>query len=101
MIKNHLNIATKVKEIIDNQGVLPAVEVLLEKYEILLPNVHFALKPTEAANNLVVTTEGDFGPNQKQTIRVPENLFDFPMEMVVNMLAHEIYHVQQKTNHEH
>ncbi len=96
-MKNHLKIAKQVLKISDTKGVLPAVESMLKKYEILPPNVEFALKANDIAKNLVVTTEGDFGLNLKQIVRVPENLFEFPMEMVVNMLAHEMVHIHQKT----
>ncbi len=99
-MKNHTKIATQVKKISDTKGVLPAVAAMLKKYGILPQNVEFALKPNDAAKNLVVTTEGDFGKDLPQIVRVPENLFEFPMEMVVNMMAHEMLHISQKTGNE-
>jgi hypothetical protein len=97
---NHLKIANQVQKIALNKGVLIAAELLLKKYDILPKNVELALKPNDANKALVVTTEGDFGKDLKQIVRVPENLFDFPMEMVVNMLAHEMLHIGQKTDDE-
>lgn len=99
-MRNHLKIAVQVKKIADEKGVLSATETMLKKYKILPKNLELALKPTDAAKQLVVTTEGDFGKDLLQIVRVPENLFEFPMEMVVNMLAHEMLHINQKTGDE-
>ncbi len=99
-MKNHLKIASQTHKIAEKKGVLKAAESLLKKYDLLPENVELALKPTDELKQLVVTTEGDFGENLKQIVRVPQNLFEFPMEMVVNMLAHEMLHIQQKTGNE-
>lgn len=32
-----------------------------------------------------------------QTVKIPKNLFDFDLALVLNMLAHEMLHVRQKT----
>lgn len=99
-MRNHTKIAAQINKIVDTKGVLPATEAMLKKYKILPKNVELAIKPIDAAKQLVVTTEGDFGKDLMQIVRVPENLFDFPMEMVVNMLAHEMLHINQKTGDE-
>jgi hypothetical protein len=97
---NHTKIASKIKAVSEKQGVLAATQLMLKKYKILPENIELALKPNDAHKRLVVTTEGHFGKDLKQIVRVPENLFDFPMEMVVNMLAHEMLHIYQKTGDE-
>lgn len=97
---NHIKIACQTHKIAKKNGVLKAAESLLKKYDLLPNNVELALKPTDALKQLVVTTEGDFGENLIQIVRVPENIFEFPMEMVVNMLAHEMLHIHQKTGSE-
>lgn len=97
---NHIKIAEKIKAMAKERGVLKAAEVLLKKYELFPENVELAIKPNDAHKQLVVTTEGDFGKDLKQIVRIPENIFDFPMEMVVNMLAHEMLHISQKTSDE-
>ncbi len=97
---NHVKIAENIKALAAERGVLKAAEVLLKKYKLLPENVELALKPNDAHKQLVVTTEGDFGKDLKQIVRIPENLFDFPMDMVVNMLAHEMQHISQKTGDE-
>lgn len=44
---------------------------------------------------ILMTTEGDFG--QPQIIRIPENTFEFPLPLMLSLLAHEMVHVRQKT----
>lgn len=99
-MKNHSKIAIQIKKISDKKGVLLATEAMLKKYNLFPHNLELALKPNDAAKQLVVTTEGDFGKDLKQIVRIPENIYDFPMEMVVNMLAHEMLHIRQKTGDE-
>jgi len=49
-----------------------------------------------ATNNLfLMTTEGVMGT--PQIIKIPENTYDFPINMVLNLLAHEMIHVGQKS----
>ena len=45
-------------------------------------------------NSILLTTEGVLGGSQK--IMIPRNLFDFDLNLVLNMLAHEMLHVKQK-----
>lgn len=44
---------------------------------------------------ILMTTEGEFGEPQK--IRIPENTFEFPLPLMLSLLAHEMVHVRQKT----
>lgn len=44
---------------------------------------------------IVLTTEGDFG--KQQIIRIPENAFQFPLPLMISLIAHEMVHVRQKT----
>jgi hypothetical protein len=78
-------------------SVLEACTALLKDNGLPVEKVSLELKPNDAPKNLVVVTEGEFGPDKPQTIKVPDNIFDFPPEMVLNMLAHEFHHVDQKT----
>jgi hypothetical protein len=41
-----------------------------------------------------MTTKGTSG--QKQIIRIPENTFEFPIVLMLNLIAHEMIHVSQK-----
>ena len=45
---------------------------------------------------ILFTTEGDFG--KQQIIRIPENAFQFPLPLMLSLLAHEMVHVRQKTH---
>ena len=44
---------------------------------------------------IALTTEGNFGEPQK--MRIPPNIFDFDFNLVLNMIAHEMIHIRQKT----
>lgn len=46
-------------------------------------------------DSILLTTEGDFGAQQK--IMIPRNLFDFDLELVLNVIAHEMVHVGQRS----
>ena len=54
----------------------------------------FGFRPELEPNKLLLTAEGEIGERQK--VMIPKNLFDFDLNLVVNMLAHEMLHVRQK-----
>ncbi|MBU8883474.1 hypothetical protein KSK37_10300 [Kaistella sp. DKR-2] len=54
----------------------------------------FGFRPELEPNKLLLTAEGKIGERQK--VMIPKNLFDFDLNLVVNMLAHEMLHVRQK-----
>jgi predicted metal-dependent peptidase len=41
-----------------------------------------------------MTTEGALG--EPQIIRIPENTFEYPLHLMLNLLLHEMIHVAQK-----
>ena len=43
---------------------------------------------------MLLTTEG--APGEKQMVMIPKNLFDFDLNLVANIVAHEMLHVRQK-----
>lgn len=55
----------------------------------------FEIKPNDRPGLLVVTTTGEFGGLQK--INIPENIFNVNIPLILNLLAHEMLHVRQKT----
>jgi hypothetical protein len=87
----------KAKVVSENVGLENATEDILSAFGLLPQNIKIAQKPNDNPKTLVLTTEGEFGLHATQTIRIPANLFEFPKEMVLHMLAHETYHVRQKT----
>ena len=72
-----------------------AADFLIEEYGIKHPNFEgFELREKAKPNYILMTTEGIFG--QKQIIRIPENTFEFPLVLMLNLMAHEMIHVGQK-----
>lgn len=69
---------------------------LLEEFDIKHPNFKgFAFREKAEPNFILFTAEGEIGDSQ--IIRIPENAFEFPFELVINLLAHEMIHVIQKS----
>jgi len=72
-----------------------AADFLIEEYGIKHPNFEkFELREKAKPDYILMTTEGTFG--QKQIIRIPENTFEFPLVLMLNLIAHEMIHVGQK-----
>ncbi len=74
---------------------IQAATFLLNEYELNHPNFSgFELREAAKPDFILMTTEGVFG--EKQIIRIPENTFEFPLELMLSLLAHEMVHVGQK-----
>ena len=81
-----------------NEQILEAADFLLQNFGMELDMLEgFDYRDDEQPNFVVVTTEGDFGAPQK--IRIPRNLFDFNLRLVLNLIAHEVLHLKQKTEY--
>ncbi len=75
---------------------IDAAMFLLNEFEIMDDNFEgIELREAAKPNFILFTAEGEIG--NKQIIRIPENAFEFPLELVVNLLAHEMLHVIQKS----
>ncbi|WBV59369.1 hypothetical protein PFY12_09900 [Chryseobacterium camelliae] len=87
-IKLHLN-AYK-----ENDQIIDAAKYLLYSFDMEHENfAGFGFR--EPSPNLVLlTTEGELG--DPQTVIIPSNLFDFDLNLVLNVIAHEMLHVRQK-----
>lgn len=69
---------------------------LLRVYDLEHPNFGgFAFREIAKPDYILLTAEGEIG--SKQTIRIPENLFSFPLQLILNLIAHEMMHVIQKS----
>jgi hypothetical protein len=55
----------------------------------------FALREKAEPNYILLTAEGDFG--EQQVMRVPENIFQFSLPLVLTLITHEMVHVRQKS----
>lgn len=75
---------------------IEAARFLVQEYGIDNPNFKgFELREKANPYFILMTTEGVLG--EPQIIRIPENTFEFPLELMLNLLAHEMVHVGQKT----
>ncbi len=74
---------------------IAAADFLVAEYQIRHPNFEgFELREKAQPEYILMTTEGTFG--KKQIIRIPENTFEFPLILMLNLIAHEMIHVGQK-----
>ena len=88
-IKNHLDAYNKYDQIFD------AAHFLIESFGLENENfAGFGFRPELEPNKMLLTTEGALG--EKQMVMIPKNLFDFDLNLVANMVAHEMLHVRQK-----
>ena len=55
----------------------------------------FEFREKAEPSMIVLTTEGNFG--DQQIIRIPENTFQFPLPLMISLIAHEMVHVRRKT----
>ena len=88
-IKNHLNAYKEHDQIFD------ALHFLVDSFGLQNENLAgFGFRPELEINKMLLTTEGILGG--KQMVMIPKNLFDFDLNLVANMVAHEMLHVRQK-----
>ena len=88
-IKDHLNAYKEHNQIFD------AAHFLIETFGLESENfAGFGFRPELESNRMLLTTEGILG--EKQMVMIPKNLFDFDLNLVANMVAHEMLHVRQK-----
>ncbi len=84
-----------IKKFHDLEMTIEAAEFLIKNYELEHPNFKgFELREKAEPSFILFTTEGVFG--KPQIIRIPENTFEFPLVLNLNLLAHEMLHVKQK-----
>ncbi len=80
----------------ENNQILDAARFLVHSFGLEDDYLEgFEFRNDEKPDFVVLTTEGDFGDLQK--IRIPKNLFDFDLSLILNLIAHEMLHVRQKT----
>ncbi|RDI56621.1 hypothetical protein [Flavobacterium glaciei] len=75
---------------------IAAAQFLIQEYGLENPNFKgFELREKAKPEFVLMTTEGALG--EPQIIRIPENTFEFPLHLMLNLLMHEMIHVTQKT----
>jgi hypothetical protein len=73
-----------------------AAELLIREYELSHPNFKgIELREKAKPDFILMTTEGEIG--QTQIVKIPKNTFEFPLILMLNLLAHEMLHVRQKS----
>jgi hypothetical protein len=75
---------------------IEAAQFLIEEYGLEHSNFKgFELREKAKPEFILMTTEGSLG--KPQIIRIPENTFEYSLELMLNLLAHEMVHVGQKS----
>lgn len=75
---------------------IEAAHWLVKVYELEQENFsHFELTEKAEPSFILLTTNGTIG--SKQVVKLPANAFEFPLFLMLNLLAHEMLHVKQKS----
>ena len=79
-----------------NNQIFEATHFLLKSFNLENGNfVGFGFRPELEPNKILLTTEGELG--KKQMVMIPRNIFDFDLNLVVNLVAHKMLHARQKS----
>ena len=78
-----------------NDQILDAAKYLIRSFGLEHENfAGFSFRDELSENSVLLTAEGAIG--EPQIVRIPRNLFDFDLKLILNLIAHEMLHVQQK-----
>ena len=92
---NLSNIQNQLSIFQENNQIFEAAHFLIESFGLENENfAGFGFRAELEPNKMLLTTDGELG--EKQMVMIPRNLFDFDMNLVANMVAHEMFHVRQK-----
>lgn len=95
-MRSKLEISEIVKKLHQLNNTEAAAYFVLNEYQIMHKNfAGFAYREKALPSNILFTADGDIG--QPQIIRIPENTFEFTLDLMVNLFAHEMVHVMQKS----
>ena len=79
----------------ESDQILDAAHYLIRNFNLEHENfAGFDFRNELKSDGLLLTAEGELG--EPQTVKIPRNLFDFNLDLVLNMVAHEMLHVRQK-----
>jgi hypothetical protein len=74
---------------------IDAAHFLIKEFGLSHPNLgSIELREAAKPSYVLLTTVGTFGKPHR--IVIPENLFEFPLVLVLNLIAHEMLHIKQK-----
>ena len=76
--------------------ILDAAKFLIHEFDLDDDNfAGFGFREELEKTSVLLTANGELG--ELQQVMIPKNLFDFDLTLVLNMLAHEMLHVRQKS----
>lgn len=76
--------------------ILDAARFLIHEFELHDDNfLGFGFREELEKHSILLTANGEIGDMQE--VMIPKNLFDFDLTLVLNLLAHEMLHVRQKS----
>ncbi len=76
--------------------ILDAARFLIHQFDLDDENfLGFGFREELEKNSILLTANGEIG--DRQEVLIPRNLFDFDLTLVLNLLAHEMLHVRQKS----
>ncbi len=79
----------------EHDQIIDAAKYIIRSFNLEHENFEgFGLREEVFPNSLVLTAEGELGGLQR--VMIPKNLFDFDLNLVLNLIAHEMLHVRQK-----
>lgn len=79
----------------EHNQIIDAANYLIHSFNLEHDNfAGFGFREELSSNSMLLTAEGQLGAPQK--VMIPRNLFDFDLNLVLNMVAHEMLHVRQK-----
>ncbi len=89
------NISSHLDAYKSQDQILDAADFLIRNFGLEHENfAGFGFRDELEKHSILLTAEGELGG--KQTVKIPKNLFDFDLSLVLNMIAHEMLHVRQK-----
>lgn len=81
----------------ENNQILDLAQFIIREFGLEDDNLEgFGFRDELEKNSILLTANGDLG--ERQMVMIPKNLFDFDLNLVLNMLAHEMLHVRQKSS---
>ena len=89
------SVKTHVEAYKTHDQILDAASYLIGSFGLEHENfAGFDFRDELSENSVLLTAEGSLG--SPQTVKIPRNLFDFYLKLILNLLAHEMLHVRQK-----
>ena len=93
---NLTEIKQKVKEYNQNEQIIEGVKYLMQQFDLhhpLLKEINF--REELSPNSILLTAEGS--EENGFVIKVPKNILNFDLTLVINLLTHETLHLHQRS----